>query len=87
MTPEGASFVKMAHLAVEASRTLHTADEYPGFVISRAYYAMFYAATAVLHNNGKSYSSHAAVISAFGKDIVHAGHVPQELQRHFIHAS
>lgn len=38
-----------------------------GFAASRAYYAMFYAAEALLANRGLSFSKHSAVIAAFGQ--------------------
>lgn len=41
-------------------------DGFPDFAASRAYYAMFYVAEALLALLGQSYSSHSAVIAAFG---------------------
>lgn len=35
---------------------------------SRAYYALFYVAEALLAHLGQSYSSHAAVIAAYGRE-------------------
>jgi uncharacterized protein (UPF0332 family) len=40
---------------------------------SRAYYAMFYLAQALLHRRGMAFSSHAAVIAAFGKEFSKKG--------------
>lgn len=37
------------------------------FSVSRAYYAMFYIAEALLLKKGLSFSKHSAVISAFGE--------------------
>jgi uncharacterized protein (UPF0332 family) len=37
---------------------------------SRAYYAMFYLAEALLHSRDLSFSSHSAVIAAFGKEFL-----------------
>ena len=37
---------------------------------------MFYIAEALLDNEGLSFSSHAAVVSAFGRYLAHAGKVP-----------
>ena len=34
--------------------------------VSRAYYAMFYCAEALLDADGLAFSSHAAVVSGFG---------------------
>lgn len=41
--------------------------------VSRAYYAMFYAAEAALLNKEMTFSSHKAVISAFGRYFVKTG--------------
>jgi uncharacterized protein (UPF0332 family) len=43
-------------------------DGYFDFAASRAYYAMFYVAEAMLMRLGKSYNKHSAVISAFGRE-------------------
>jgi len=37
-----------------------------GFAASRAYYAMFYAAEALLQSRGLAFSKHSAVHAAFG---------------------
>ena len=50
--------------------------------LSRIYYVMFYLAEAMLLTEGKSFSSHAAVISAFGKDFIRAGKLPKQLHQH-----
>ena len=47
--------------------------------VSRTYYAMFYAAEAVLLTKGLSYSSHKGVISAFGEHFVKSGVFPREM--------
>ncbi len=40
---------------------------------SRAYYAMFYIAQALLFTKGLVYSKHSAVIAAFGKEFAKTG--------------
>ena len=40
----------------------------PELAVSRAFYAMFYIASAFILGAGLSYSSHSAVISAFWRD-------------------
>jgi len=45
---------------------------------SRAYYAMFYIATALLLDKNLTFSKHTAVISAFGKHFVREGSIPPE---------
>lgn len=54
--------------------------------VSRAYYAMFYAAQACLYGLGQEYSKHSAVIAAFGREFARTGILPRELHVHFIQA-
>ena len=68
-----------AHLA-RADELLLVARElvqrdHPADAVSRSYYAMFHAATAVLLKSGVERSSHKGVISAFGEFIVKPGHL------------
>lgn len=49
--------------------------------VSRTYYAMFYAAQAVLLTMNLSFSSHKGVISAFGEHFVKPGTFPKEMGR------
>jgi len=57
---------------------------YLGFAASRAYYTLFYVAEALLLDRGLSFSSHSAVIAAFGKEFAKTGvldpkfHLPGE---------
>ncbi len=49
--------------------------------VSRAYYAMFYAAQAALLKREMTFSSHKAVISAFGRHFVKTGVFEKEMGR------
>lgn len=40
---------------------------------NRAYYGMFYAASALLFSKGKSYGKHSAVLAAFRQDFIKTG--------------
>ena len=53
---------------------------------SRAYYSSFYVVEALLEGSGKSFSSHSAVISTFGRDFANAGIVPVEFHRMLLDA-
>ncbi|MBN1660684.1 MAG: HEPN domain-containing protein [Anaerolineae bacterium] len=55
-------------------------------VISRAYYAMFYAATALLHSKGISRSKHSGVHSAVGEHFVKPGTLEPEYGRMLVNA-
>lgn len=52
--------------------------------ISRAYYSMFYLAEALLLGEGLSFSSHKAVIGAFGKYFVKTGKIKKDLHQSLI---
>ncbi len=67
MIPEQIALLTKAGESLRAARLL-VANALPDFAASRAYYTMFYVAEAFLLGEGLSFSSHAAVISAFGRD-------------------
>ena len=52
--------------------------------VSRLYYAMFYGAEALLLAQGKVFSSHRAVIAAFGEHFIKSGVLPKEMH-HWLH--
>ena len=83
MTPEQVTLLRKADDSLRAARMLETEELYD-FAASRAYYSMFYVAQAFLLGAGLSFSSHSAVISAFGKEFVKAGKVPKEYHRYLI---
>jgi uncharacterized protein (UPF0332 family) len=56
-----------AQASIDAAQAL-LQQSYPDFAASRAYYALFYVAQALLLAKGQTFSSHAAVIAAFGKE-------------------
>lgn len=53
---------------------------------SRAYYAMFYIAEALLFSKGLAFSSHAAVIAAYGKEFARTGLLRAEHHKHLMDA-
>jgi len=67
-----------AHLLVEAGHLDSAA--------SRAYYAMFYVAEALLVDLGHSYSKHAGVIAAFGREYTKGGTLDPKFHRWLIDA-
>ncbi|MCB4755760.1 MAG: HEPN domain-containing protein [Elusimicrobia bacterium] len=74
------SLIKRAKRYLESAELLYRAGDYESSV-SRIYYAMFYAVEAVLLKNNLSYSSHKAVISAFGERFIKTGVFPKEMGR------
>lgn len=85
MKPKTFRLITKAKNSLKASQVLEKQYLYD-FAGSRAYYTMFYIAEAFLWEQDLSFSSHAAVISAFGRDIVKAGIVPTEFHRYLITA-
>ncbi|MFG6103815.1 HEPN domain-containing protein [Leptothoe sp. EHU-05/26/07-4] len=85
MTASLNAFIDKAKESLVASKLLADNGLYD-FAGSRAYYTMFYIAEAFLWKKGLSFSSHSAVISAFGREIAKPGLVPVELHRYLIDA-
>ena len=85
MKPEQIALLRKAAESRRAAELLAT-NELFDFAASRAYYTMFYVAEAFLLNEGLTFSSHAAVISAFGRDFARTGRVPVEFHRYLIDA-
>ena len=85
MKPEQTALLRKAGESLRAAQLLAT-NELLDFAASRAYYTMFYVAEAFLLNEGLTFSSHAAVISAFGRDFARTGRVPAEFHRYLIDA-
>lgn len=69
--------LKRAAESLRAASTLFTAGHFD-FVASRAYYAAFYAATAVLLSLGLDFGKHSGVISAIHREFVSTGKLSKE---------
>jgi uncharacterized protein (UPF0332 family) len=61
-------------------------EEYYAIADARAYYAMFYAAQALLETVNMSFSKHSAVIAAFGKEFIKTGKLDPKLHQYLISA-
>jgi uncharacterized protein (UPF0332 family) len=86
MTPEQALLLQKAQDSLRAAKLLENNALYD-FAASRAYYSMFYIAQAFLLGEKLSFSSHAAVISAFGQQFSRTGRLPPEYHRFLIDAA
>ena len=75
MKPEQLDLLLKARQSLSAAKLLLN-NGFPDYAASRAYYAMFYIAEAFLEGEGMSFSSHAAVIGAFGREFARTGRVP-----------
>lgn len=85
MTPDAEALLNKARESLEAARLLNS-EGFPNFAASRAYYAMFYAAEALLLDKGLSYSSHSAVTAALGREFVKTGVLDSRFHRYLIDA-
>lgn len=85
MTPEQQALLEKATRSLQAARVLNQ-QNLPEFAASRAYYTMFYIASAFLEGEGLAFSRHSAVISAFGREFANTGRVPVEFHRYLIAA-
>ena len=60
---------------------LNLAEGYDGSAINRAYYAIFYAASALLVTQGLARSKHSGVVAAFREHFVKSGFIEAEYSR------
>ena len=82
MREEIQKFIEKAKRSLEAANDLHKNGHYD-FAISRAYYAMFYMATALLLTKDLVFSKHSAVISALSQHFVKPGILDQRYHKMF----
>jgi len=85
MTPEQQRLLNKADKTLQAARVLINQGFFDS-AASRAYYVMFYIATAFLESEKLSYSRHSAVIAAFGQNFARSGRVPVHFHRYLIDA-
>ncbi len=72
MNPEVKALLEKAKRSQKAAANLFK-DGDIDFAASRAYYSLFYTASALLLSRGLSFSSHSGVISNFGKEFSKTG--------------
>jgi uncharacterized protein (UPF0332 family) len=74
MQPAAKAYLDKSKNNIHAIEVLIGTDHFE-IVASRAYYAMFYAALALLIEEGEEHSSHGAVQSAFGRLFARTGRI------------
>ena len=72
-----------AQTAIDDGKFLLEGNRSPQSIANRAYYAMFYAALALLQKIGKVPSKHTGVMSLFDTEFVLPGIFPKELSKDF----
>jgi uncharacterized protein (UPF0332 family) len=83
MTASHREVVELWQRAQEALRATGTllAAGFPDFAAARAYYAAFYAASALLLAEGKTFRSHRGVLALMHRDYVKPGRLPVDMGR------
>jgi len=76
-TAEIQANLQRAEKAIEAAEKL-LSDGYFDFVASRAYYAAFYAATALLLKEGLEFRKHSGVIASIHKHFIKTGKLEKQ---------
>ena len=74
------ALIKRAHRSLRSARNLLEDGDYD-FAVSRAYYAMFYAASAALLTQNVRRARHSGVIASFGQYLIKTGKLDPELQK------
>lgn len=85
MTVEQAGLLTQARRSLAAARAVLDLG-YSEVAVSRAYYTMFYCASALLRGEGLWFSKHSAVIAAFGQHFARTGRVPADLHHGLVQA-
>ena len=85
----GALREEVKRYMARSERTLEAAQVlaehgYWADVLSKAYYAMFYAARALLHTEGISVSKHSGVVALLGERFAKPGRIDRRLHRMLI---
>ena len=85
MKPESRRLLDKAARAIRAAETLLREGD-ADFAAGRAYYAMFYAAEALLFERGLQFRKHGAVHGAFGEHLVRSGILDSRFHRWLLDA-
>jgi len=78
-------FLEKSEQSIGAAERL-LSDGYPEFAASRAYYPMFYAAQALLSEQGRRFRKHGGVQAAFGELFAKAGLLDAKYHRWLLDA-
>jgi uncharacterized protein (UPF0332 family) len=83
IAPEIQQLLNYADESHEAARLLINGG-FIGFSAAQSYYTMFYLAQALLLSKGLKFSSHSAVIAAYGKEFSRTALLDQKFHRRLI---
>ena len=83
MKTEVQALLQKARESLRAAEPLYR-EGFADFAASRAYYALFYTAEALLLERGLAFSSHSAVIAAFGREFARTGVLDRKFHRYLL---
>lgn len=83
MSPEASDLWKRAKDSLAAAEALRELS--PDSCASRAYYAAFYAVSALFAQERRTFKKHSSMEAALHKDLVHTGRWPVELGKEYSH--
>jgi uncharacterized protein (UPF0332 family) len=86
VTEQQEALLAKARESLDVARDIDARGSH-GFAASRAYYTMFYVVEALLLGDGLEYSSHSALIAAFGEKYQKPGRVPAGFHRMLLDAA
>jgi len=82
-SPEIQQLLNYANESHEAAKVLIDGG-FIGFSAAQSYYTMFYLTEALLLSKGLHFSSHSAVIAAFGKEFAKTGLLDPKFHRYLL---
>jgi uncharacterized protein (UPF0332 family) len=85
MKPETAELLDKARRSIRTAEMILKENEID-FAGSRAYYAMFYVAEALLLENGLAFSSHSAIIANYGREFAKTNRLDPKYHNYLIKA-
>ncbi len=83
MTNDQEALLKKAQRSLAAAKLL-VRDKFHEAAISRAYYTMFYLASALLQSKRLSFAKHGSLLGAFGLHFIKSGEIEQKFHRYLI---
>ena len=84
-TPAIQHFLKLADESHDVAKGLIDMG-HPRFSAAQSYYTIFYLAQAMLQAKGLTFSSHSAVVAAYGKEFAKTGVLDPKFHRYIIDA-
>ncbi|MEW5830137.1 MAG: HEPN domain-containing protein [Chloroflexota bacterium] len=78
--------LERAHQTLNTAQILHEQRADTASIVNRAYYAMFYAALALLATIGEETSKHSGVMALFDRHFIKTGILPKDMGK-FLHTA